>query len=126
MTHDENSLLQRLTDAVFGNGREGLVQTVARVESQQSTILRIAQDTNEAVHQINGTVAELVVYRDQLPAKDRNDLITAVEQHLKADTEHKAWWKNLSTRVILAVIGLTLGALQLIVLARVFGIGGLH
>lgn len=130
MANENDPLIDRLADAVFGNGREGLILKIGRIEIQQETILQVAQDTNAAVHTINGTVKDLVEYRDSMPEQRRSDLVERVERHLRIDAQHaeasdarRKWWRRIGTKTLMGIIGVVLAAMQIWILARI-QIGG--
>lgn len=104
------SFEDRLADAIFGNGQEGLLARVARIDER-------TVDTNDKVTRIDGQVAELVAYRDALPSDKRQVLVEELTEHLN---HHPSVFPGLAmAKKIVAVFGAAISVLTAI--ATIFG-----
>lgn len=81
-----SDLTERMADAIFGNGRDGLLARVERLELTTS-------DTNEVVKRVEVAVVSLGIslqsYIAGMPTDRRDELVMRIEKHLVDAAEQK-------------------------------------
>lgn len=117
------NLPEKVFDAVFGNGKDGLLTRTANLEVAIRSVGETATDTNDLLrNEIIPKLNSAMTYQSDLPTDERKDLMLATRLHLKEANEHD----RLFGIVSMATFKLILNVLQFIVVAGLLAKLGLQ